>query len=95
MDRNDIQYHGNSVLMALVDQVLKTLRLAVAGCRAVESRFLVAPRLVCRIFRQRHQLDGVKVILFQIRDQLVRKLRICEPSCGRVYFAVPFVLPAP
>ena len=43
MNGDNIQDHGNAILMALIHQILKTVRLSVAGGRTVKSCLLIAP----------------------------------------------------
>ena len=74
MCRNPVQNDTDFMLMQIIDEVHKVLRRAVAGCRRIISRDLIAPRAVKRMLCDANQLDVSISHLLEIGDQLRRQL---------------------
>ena len=73
-----IHYHAYSVLVSGLDEVAEIVRFAVAARHCVIARRLIAPRIIQRVFGQRHELDVRVVHFHDVFNQLVGQLAVSQ-----------------
>ena len=79
-----VQNDANSFLMALVDQIPEIFRRAITGSRCKITSYLIAPRIIKRIFGNGHQFNMRIMHLFYIGGNFISKLAIVKRMAVRI-----------
>ena len=80
MDGHKIQDDADLILMACVHKRPELIRCPIPGGGAEKSGSLIPPRLIARVFAQRHDLQIIIPAFFQVRDQDIRHLLVIIPG---------------
>ena len=80
MHRNIIHYRTYAIFMQGIDQEFQIIRGSISSRRTEKSSILVAPGLITRMLRKRHELHIVVSLLLQIFHQHRSNLPVCIPT---------------